>query len=96
MLYIQNIYGTQNLNNNFIILMSDNFRKNNIAQSVFEKNYNQLPDSKKEVLIEKYTCAICLELIKYENPYLFYECQKIFHHSCLKIGLKIKKNIDSL
>ena len=64
--------------------MSDNFCKNNIAQSVFEKNYNQLLDSKKEVLIEKYTCAICLELIKYENPYLCYECQKIFHHSCLK------------
>ena len=64
--------------------MSDKFRKNNISQSVFEKNYKELSEEKKELIIEKYTCSICLEIIKYENPYLCYECQKIFHHSCLK------------
>ena len=64
--------------------MSQNFRKNNIAQSVFEKNYKQIPDSKKEILYQKYNCSICLEIIKHENPYLCYECQKIFHHTCLK------------
>ena len=64
--------------------MSEKFRKNNIAQSVFEKNYQQLPELKKEILDQKYNCSICLELIKYENPFLCYECQKIFHHSCLK------------
>jgi len=64
--------------------MANNFHKNNIAQSVFEKNYNQLPDSKQEILNQKYNCSICLEIIKYENPFLCYECQKIFHHSCLE------------
>ena len=64
--------------------MSEKFRKNNIVQSVFEKNYAQIPESKKEILNEKYNCGICLEIIKYENPFLCYECQKIFHHSCLK------------
>ena len=41
-------------------------------------------DSKKEILYQKYNCSICLEIIKHENPYLCYECQKIFHHTCLK------------
>ena len=61
--------------------MSQNFRRNNIAQSVFEKNYKQIPDSKKEILYQKYNCSICLEIIKHENPYLYYECLKIFHHT---------------
>ena len=64
--------------------MSEKFRKNNIAQSVFEKNYAQIPESKQEILNQKYNCGICLEIIKYEIPFLCYECQKIFHHSCLK------------
>ena len=55
-----------------------------IEQSVFTKNYNELPESKKEILNQKYTCSICLELIKYENPFLCHVCQKIFHYSCLK------------
>ena len=63
---------------------SEKFDENNIAKSVFQKNYDQLPESKQEILDQKYNCSICLELIKYENPFLCYECQKIFHHSCLK------------
>ena len=55
-----------------------------ITQTVFEKNYKELPESKKGLLDEKYSCSICYEIIKYENPFLCYECQKIFHHSCLK------------
>ena len=55
-----------------------------ITQSIFEKNYKELPESKKELLNQKYSCSICYEIIKYENPFLCYECQKIFHHSCLK------------
>ena len=58
--------------------------KNNIAQSVFEKHYEQLSESKQDLLNQKYNCSICLELIKYENPYLCYVCQKLFHHECLK------------
>ena len=64
--------------------MSENFRRNNVAQSVFEKNYNQIPESKKEILNQKYSCSICLEIVKHENPYLCYNCQKIFHNVCLK------------
>ena len=63
--------------------MSEKFRKNNIAQSVFEKNYNQIPEAKQDILNQKYNCGICLEIIKHENPFLCYECQKIFHHTCL-------------
>ena len=64
--------------------MSEKFHQNNIAQSVFEKNYEQLPESKKELLNEKYNCSICIEIIKYENPYYCYVCEKKFHQSCLK------------
>ena len=64
--------------------MSSNFQQHNIAQSVFQKHYEQLPESQKELINQKYNCSICFEIIKYENPYLCYKCQKIFHHSCLK------------
>ena len=64
--------------------MAENFRRNNVAESIFEKNYNQIPESKKEILNQKYSCSICLEIIKHENPYLCYNCQKIFHNACLK------------
>ena len=64
--------------------MSENFRRNNIAESSFEKNYKQIRESKKEILNQKYSCSICLEIIKHENPYLCYNCQKIFHNACLK------------
>ena len=52
--------------------------------SVFSVNYNKLPDLKKEELDEKYTCLLCSENIKDENPYICYICQKIFHKKCLK------------
>ena len=64
--------------------MSMQFKRNNIAQSVFAKNYEQLSESEKDILNQKYSCSICLQIIKYENPYLCYQCQKIFHHLCLK------------
>ena len=73
--------------------MSSKFRQNNIAQSVFEKNYNQISEQKKEILNQKYNCSICLEIIKHENPYLCYECQKIFHQSCLKYWDERQKQI---
>ena len=50
--------------------MSENFRKNNIVQSTFQKNYDQISETKKEILNQKYSCSICLEIIKHENPYL--------------------------
>ena len=76
--------------------MSEKFRKNNIAQSVFEKHYKQIPEAKKEILNQKYNCGICLEIIKYENPFLCYECQKIFHHSCLKHWDERQKQLNKV
>ena len=73
--------------------MSEKFHQNNIAQSVFEKNYEQLPESKKEILNEKYNCSICIEIIKYENPYYCYVCEKKFHQSCLKNWDKRQKEL---
>ena len=74
--------------------MSENFRRNNIAQSIFEKNYNQISEPKKEILNQKYNCSICLEIIKHENPYLCYNCQKIFHNACLKNWNERQKQLN--
>ena len=90
------IYRIENKNNYLKTKMSKKFAKNNIAQSVFEKNFNQISDSKKEILIQKYNCCICLEIIKHENPFLCYECQKIFHHSCLNHWDERQKHLNKV
>ena len=59
-------------------------KKINLEQSLFQINYNKLPESKQEKLDEKYNCILCAIIIKKENPYLCYKCQKIFHEKCLK------------
>ena len=59
-------------------------KKINLVQSLFQINYNKLPESKQEKLDEKYNCILCSIIIKNENPYLCYKCQKIFHEKCLK------------
>jgi len=74
--------------------MSQNFINNNPVQSVFEKNYIQISESKKEILNQKYNCGICLEIIKHENPFFCYQCQKIYHHSCLKFWDSKQKQMD--
>ena len=61
------------------------YQQNNITQSVFEKHYENLSESKKDLLNQKYNCSICFEIIKHENPFMCYVCQKLFHHKCLKI-----------
>ena len=40
---------------------------------------NKLSESRQELLDEKYNCNICSIIIKNEQPYLCYACQKIFH-----------------
>ena len=57
---------------------------NILEQSLFQKNYDKLSESKQEILDEKYNCLLCSILIKNENPYLCYKCQKIYHENCLK------------
>ena len=56
----------------------------NISESMFTRNFNKLSESKKEKISLKYTCSICLELIKNEKPFFCYVCQKIFHRKCLE------------
>ena len=53
--------------------------KENLAESIFTRNLNKLSESKQDIMTEKYSCSICLELIKDENPLLCYVCQKIFN-----------------
>ena len=70
--------------NNVLYVRKIESGKENLAESIFTRNLNKLPESKQDIITEKYTCSICLELIKDENPLLCYVCQKIFHHKCLK------------
>ena len=66
------------------ILFIRELDKNILEQSLYEKNYNKLSESKQEILDEKYNCILCSIIIKNEKPFLCYKCQKIFHEKCLK------------
>ena len=66
------------------ILFIREINKNALEQSIFDINYNKLSESKQDILDEKYNCILCAIIIKNENPYLCYKCQKIFHEKCLK------------
>ena len=57
---------------------------NSLEKSLFELNFNRLSESKRELLEEKYNCIFCSNIIKKENPYFCYKCQKLFHEKCLK------------
>ena len=54
-----------------------------LEQSLFEINYNNLSESKQDILDEKYDCYICESIIKKEAPLFCYQCQKIYHEKCL-------------
>ena len=58
-------------------------KNNNLNESLFEKNYKKLSESKQVILDEKYNCYICSLIIKNEKPLFCYKCQKIFHAKCL-------------
>ena len=66
------------------ILFISEIDKDIYNQSLYEFNYNKLSESKQEILDDKYNCILCSIIIKNENPYLCYKCQKIFHEKCLK------------
>ena len=66
------------------ILFINEIDKDIYNQSLYEFNYNKLSESKQEILDDKYNCILCSIIIKNENPYLCYKCQKIFHEKCLK------------
>ena len=77
--------------NNVLYVRKIESGKENLAESIFTRNLNKLSESKQDIITEKYSCSICLELIKDENPLLCYICQKIFHHKCLKNWEKQQK-----
>ena len=65
------------------ILFIREANKEKLKMSLFDMAYNRLSESKREILYEKFSCLICSNIIKNENPYLCYICQKIFHENCL-------------
>ena len=66
------------------IIFINNIENNLLNESLFEINYEILSESRQDILNEKYFCSTCDELIKKENPYFCYICQKLFHHRCLE------------
>ena len=77
--------------NNILFVRKIESGNKDLAESMFTRNLNKLPESKQDIITEKYTCSICLELIKDENPLFCYVCQKIFHHKCLENWEKQQK-----
>ena len=73
-----------NLLNNILFIREKQENNLKLDQSIFEINYNKLSESRQEILDEKYSCILCSIIIKNENPFLCYKCQKIFHEKCLK------------
>ena len=85
------------INNNNVFQLSKEIlfirpiKNNNLEQSLFQMNYDQLSESKKDILDEKYNCFICKTLIKKEKPYFCYICQKIYHIQCLEHWNNVKQ-----
>ena len=65
------------------ILFIREIEKINLNPSIFQINYNKLSESEQEILDEKYNCILCSNVIKHEQPFFCYKCQKIFHENCL-------------
>lgn len=72
------------LSKNILFIRIKNGQNNKKLENSFLIPYNNLPDSLKDKLEEKYNCSICQEFIKKEDPYFCYSCQKIYHINCLK------------
>ena len=71
----------KSINNLLVIREIDT---NELRQSTFKQNFNELTESRQSILGVKYNCAICLIMIENENPFFCYQCQNIFHEKCLK------------
>ena len=57
--------------------------QNILDESLYSLNYKRLSESQQDKLDEKFNCLLCSMIIKNENPYFCYQCQKIFHIKCL-------------
>ena len=73
------------------ILFIRESKENILEQSLYEKNYNKLSESKQLIFDEKYSCFICSSNIKNESPFFCYDCQKVYHEICLKEWDKRRK-----
>ena len=78
---INQIHKYKDVNDLLFIRDNDN---NNLKRSKYDIIMDLLPSSKQQKLDLKFNCTNCLEVVKNENPYLCYKCQKIFHEKCLK------------
>ena len=78
------------------ILFIRKIEPEDLNDSVFEINYHKLPEAKRELWDEKYTCSICSDFIKNEKPYYCYICQKIFHHKCLENWGKKRNSLNEI
>ena len=63
---------------------NNNNEQNKLNESNFDIYYNQLPDEEQEKIDDKYCCCVCSIIIKKENPYFCYHCQKLIHCECLE------------
>ena len=64
-------------------LLIKEINSNQLGESLYGYNYKKLSESQQDKLDEKFNCILCSIVIKNENPYLCYQCQKIFHIKCL-------------
>ena len=65
-----------------------------LDESNININKKDLVQSLKEKFEEKYSCSVCDVLIKGENPYFCYNCQKLFHSKCLEDWDKKRRGIN--
>ena len=56
--------------------------KKKLEESIYDKIYPNLSESKIDVIDEKYLCNLCSEKLT-ENPYYCYQCSKRFCKKCL-------------
>ena len=59
-----------------------NNKNENLYESIFQRNYHKLSESRRDIIDEKYSCKICSDNIKGENP--LFCCQQIYHKRCLE------------
>ena len=70
--------------------------RSNLKNSFIDKGFISLSESKQEFIEDKFGCVFCTLIIKNENPYLCYKCQKIFHEKCLKDWDKKCKSLNNI
>ena len=72
-----------NKNNPIKLENKNEINQNKLSESTFDIYYNELPEEEQEKKDDKYCCCICTLIIKKENPYFCYKCQKLIHSQCL-------------